>query len=56
MKFLLHNGGWILMLTGALVLIVPFFVPLLQSNASLLTGWILIVLGFVGYIIGNKKE
>jgi nicotinamide riboside transporter PnuC len=56
MKFLLHNSGWILVLIGALVLTVPFFVPLLQSNTSLLTGWILIVVGFVAYILGNKKR
>ncbi|MDR2843497.1 MAG: hypothetical protein LBV57_02490, partial [Candidatus Symbiothrix sp.] len=56
MKFLLHNGGLILVLIGAVVLIVPFFVQWLQSNASLLTGWIVIVVGFVAYIIGNKRR
>lgn len=53
MKFFLKNLGIFLVLVGALFLIVPFFAHL-QTNSSLLTGWILIVAGFISYIFLNK--
>ena len=53
MKFFLKNLGILLVLIGAFFLIVPFF-TYLQTNASLLTGWLLIVVGFVSYIVINK--
>ena len=53
MKFFLKNSGILLVLIGAFVLIVPYF-TYLQTNASLLTGWLLIVIGFVSYIVINK--
>ncbi|MDR0864305.1 MAG: hypothetical protein LBO74_05155 [Candidatus Symbiothrix sp.] len=54
MKFFWKNGGIFLVLIGALVLIVPYF-TYLQTNRSLLTGWLLIITGFVAYILLNKK-
>jgi len=53
MKFFLKNLGILLVLIGAFVLIVPYF-TYLQTNASLLTGWLLIAIGFVTYIVINK--
>lgn len=54
MKFFLTNLGILLILIGALALIVPFFLHF-QTNASLLAGWLLIVGGFIAYIVVNKK-
>jgi len=54
MKFFLKNSGILLVLIGAFFLIVPFFTRL-QTNISLLTGWLLIVIGFVVYIVINKR-
>jgi len=54
MKFFLKNSGILLVLIGAFFLIVPFFTHL-QTNVSLLTGWLLTVIGFVVYIIINKR-
>lgn len=53
MKFFLKNLGIFLVLLGAFFLIVPFFTHF-QTNSSLLTGWILIVAGFISYIFLNK--
>jgi membrane protein YdbS with pleckstrin-like domain len=53
MKFFLKNLGIFLVLIGAFFLIVPFFMHL-QTNVSLLTGWILIIVGFISYIFINK--
>jgi hypothetical protein len=54
MKFFLKNMGIIFLFLGALFLIVPFFLHL-QTNASLLTGWIMMVAGFILFIFLNKK-
>jgi uncharacterized membrane protein HdeD (DUF308 family) len=54
MKFFLKNLGIFLVFLGALLLIVPFFTRL-QTNQSLLWGWIFIVAGFICYIFINKK-
>jgi len=53
MKFFLKNSGILLVLTGAFFLIVPFFAHL-QTNLSLLIGWLLIIVGFIVYIVINK--
>jgi hypothetical protein len=53
MQFFLKNLGIGLVLIGALLLIVPFFTQL-QTNASLLTGGGLIIIGFIVYIVINK--
>jgi hypothetical protein len=54
MRFFLKNSGIFVLFTGILFLIIPFFLHF-QTNRSLLTGWILIVLGFVLFILLNKK-
>ena len=54
MRFFLKNLGILLVLIGAFFLIIPFFTRL-QTNVSLLTGWLLIVIGFIIYIIINKR-
>jgi uncharacterized membrane protein HdeD (DUF308 family) len=54
MKFFLKNLGVFLIFLGAFFLIVPFFTHL-QTNQSLLWGWILIVAGFIFYTFINKK-
>jgi uncharacterized membrane protein HdeD (DUF308 family) len=54
MKSFLKFLGIGLALLGVLILAVPFFTRL-QTNASLLTGWILIIAGFITYILINKK-
>ncbi|MDR0542191.1 MAG: hypothetical protein LBH19_08240 [Dysgonamonadaceae bacterium] len=53
MKFFLKNSGILLVLIGALILIIPYF-TYLQTNASLLAGGLLIIAGFVAYIVINK--
>ena len=53
MRFFLKNLGIVFVLIGAFFLIVPFFTRL-QTNASLLTGWLLIAVGFIAYIVINK--
>ena len=53
MKFFLKNSGILLVLIGAFFLIIPFFTHL-QTNISLLTGWLLMVIGLVAYIVINK--
>jgi thiol:disulfide interchange protein len=54
MNIFLKNAGTIVLLIGALWLIIPFFSGC-QSNATLLTGLILVVFGFVLYVVLNKK-
>jgi len=39
---------------GELFLIIPYFIRY-QTNATLLIGWILIISGFILYLILNKK-
>ncbi|MDY6121527.1 MAG: hypothetical protein SPI72_00350 [Porphyromonas sp.] len=46
--------GIIVMLLGVLFLAVPYFVSCV-SNATLFTGLILVVLGFIAHIILNKR-
>jgi hypothetical protein len=48
------NCGIFVLLIGELFLIIPFFMQN-QTNGTLLTGWILIVIGFILYILINKK-
>jgi putative flippase GtrA len=52
-KFLLKNAGIVLVGIGVLWLAIPFFAGL-ESNVSLLTGGVLVVAGFVVYIVINK--
>jgi drug/metabolite transporter (DMT)-like permease len=54
MKFFLKNVGIFLVFIGALILILPFFIHF-QTNRSLLTGWLMIITGFISYIFINKK-
>ena len=54
MKTFLKNSGILLLLIGVLVLAIPFFMGV-HTNTSLLTGWILIIAGFIGYIVINKQ-
>jgi hypothetical protein len=54
MRFFLKNCGILLVLTGALLLIVPFFLHF-QSNVSLFIAWTIIIIGFILYIVLNKK-
>jgi len=54
MRTLLKNCGIIVLVFGEFFLIIPFFTGH-QSNATLLTGWILILSGFVLYLVLNKK-
>jgi len=55
MMSFLKNSGIIVLLIGAIILIVPFFMHN-QTNTSLLVGWILIVVGFLLFILINKKN
>jgi hypothetical protein len=50
----LKNCGILVLIVGELFLIVPFFMHI-QSNGTLLTGWILIITGFISYLFINKK-
>jgi hypothetical protein len=54
MHIFLRNFGIIVLLIGELLLIIPFFGGC-QSNTTLLSGLILVVLGFILYIVLNKK-
>jgi predicted membrane channel-forming protein YqfA (hemolysin III family) len=54
MKSFLKFLGVGIVLLGVAWLAIPFFTHL-QTNTSLLTGWILIVAGFITYVIINKK-
>jgi hypothetical protein len=54
MNYFLKNSGIFLMLAGSLILIIPFFTHL-QSNLSLIIGWLSIIVGFIAYIVINKK-
>jgi uncharacterized membrane-anchored protein YitT (DUF2179 family) len=53
MKSFLKTIGIVLLLVGVIILIIPFFLYI-QTNNSLLTGWLLIVAGFITYIVTNK--
>ncbi|WP_380077026.1 hypothetical protein [Falsiporphyromonas endometrii] len=50
MKYL----GAIVMLIGVLFLAVPYFAGI-ESNATLWTGLILEIIGFVGHIVLNRR-
>jgi VIT1/CCC1 family predicted Fe2+/Mn2+ transporter len=54
MKFFRENCGIFVLLIGTLFLILPFFFGK-QTMTTLSTAWVLIVTGFVLYIILNKK-
>jgi hypothetical protein len=54
MKFVLKNCGIGVLLMGELFLIIPFFVEN-ETNTTLAIGLTLIIVGFVLYIILNKK-
>jgi uncharacterized membrane protein HdeD (DUF308 family) len=54
MRFFLKNSGILLIMVGALFLIIPFFLYI-QTNTSLFVGWIMIVAGFIVFILTNKK-
>lgn len=54
MKIFLKYSGIIVLLIGVLFLVIPFFAEF-ENNITLLTGWILIIVGFIGYIVINKK-
>lgn len=54
MNGFLKNCGIFVLFIGELFLIVPFFTNN-QTNKTLMTGWILIVAGFISYILINKK-
>lgn len=54
MKSFLKNSGILLILIGALFLIIPFFLHF-QTNTSLFLGWIMIIVGFILFIVINKK-
>ncbi|MDR1738260.1 MAG: hypothetical protein LBR66_05520 [Candidatus Symbiothrix sp.] len=54
MKFL-HYAGLILMAIGILWLIVPYFTRL-QTNISLLTGWVILFVGCVAYVVAKKHR
>ncbi len=49
------NWGLIIIAAGILLLLVPHFIHL-QTNATLLSGWILVPTGIVAYIICKKKN
>ncbi|MDR1682934.1 MAG: hypothetical protein LBS25_06065 [Candidatus Symbiothrix sp.] len=53
MKSFLTNTGVFLVLLGVLFLITPFFTSL-QTNGSLLTGWILVTVGMIVYTLTKK--
>lgn len=53
-KNLLKYSGIFILLTGVLFIVFPYFMKF-QTNATLFTGWLLIVAGFVLYIVINKK-
>ena len=46
----MRNAGIFSVLLGALFLIIPFFAGW-QTNTTLLIGWLLIIIGFVLYIL-----
>ncbi|GHT72534.1 hypothetical protein AGMMS50262_01500 [Bacteroidia bacterium] len=50
----MKNIGFILILLGTSGLVIPFFTGL-QTNGTLLASWLLIIAGFIAYIIINKK-
>jgi len=54
MRTFLKNCGIFVLIIGEFVLIIPFFAKS-QTNTTLLIGWILILSGFVLYLILNKK-
>jgi hypothetical protein len=54
MNTFLKYSGIFIQLIGVLFLAIPFFGKF-QSNTTLLTGWVLVLLGFVLYIVINKR-
>jgi len=54
MRVFLKNCGIIVLIFGELFLIIPFFAKC-QTNTTLLTGWILVLSGFVLFLLLNKK-
>jgi hypothetical protein len=53
MKSLIKKAGFILILIGVFFLITSY-VTHLETNASLLTGWILITAGIIVYTVIKK--
>jgi len=54
MKYFLKQLGFIFLFVGALLLIAPFFAHF-QTNTTLLAGWLFIVLGFITYVLFQKR-
>jgi hypothetical protein len=54
MRVFLKSCGLFVLIVGELFLIIPFFAKS-QTNTTLLTGWILVLSGFILYLIVNKK-
>lgn len=54
MNHFLKNAGIYILIIGVMFLIIPFFCHI-QTNKSLLTGWLLITIGIISYIIINKN-
>lgn len=54
MNELIKNLGVIVLLIGVAILAVPAFTGV-QSNAILLAGLGVIILGYIGHIVINKK-
>jgi len=54
MRIILKSCGIFVLIVGELFLIIPFFIKR-QTNTTLLTGWILVLSGFILYLILNKK-
>lgn len=54
MNTFLKYSGIFVQLIGVLLLVIPFFGNF-QSNTTLIIAWLLIVSGFVLYILINKR-
>ena len=53
MQWIVKNLGLIFVAAGVLLLLVPHFSHL-QTNTTLLSGWILVLAGIIAYIICKK--
>ncbi len=54
MKGLMKNLGVIILLIGVIILVVPSFQEG-ASNAVLITGLVVIIIGYIAHIFFNKK-
>ncbi|MDR0834531.1 MAG: hypothetical protein LBN93_10190 [Candidatus Symbiothrix sp.] len=55
MQFIRRNLGLISIAAGILLLAIPYFVRL-QTNTTLFSGWLLVVIGIIAYILHKKKR